>query len=395
LDEDIPAAVEKVRSDVLKYYDLEKQAIQDKYNTEIDAIKEKNGVELQNIKAVRDKLIALTYSAYNLALPTAKAVSASYDYGTMFAAAQTGDADSVSKYLSFVDTYLKSSQDAYKSSQQYQDIYSKVMADIASLDTMPGASIESLTEIQNQLIDEQTKAMKAELAELDDSIIGALNILNETIDARIQTTANDLATAFNLLMQVIAAGFPASASSEQPGDTAGYNPALTTTEISAFLADSNSIFTDSVVTTNELLMLGMTTQYNQMESLIQATNTMSSYLYWIEKANWDLNHALSVQGYSEGGIASGPETGYVATLHGTELVVSPKNSVGVRMSDGGAGFNDPEIKMLLKTLVVQSSKKQNVTLTIDGKTVTGVMEAVADRLDQNRYDKKIKHRNHL
>lgn len=394
LDEDIPAAVDKVRSDVLKYYDLEKKVIQDKYKTEIDLINKKYADEIQNIQAVRDKLLSLTYSAYNLALPHVKAETAQQDYAKLFAAAQTGDSASVSKFLSFTDTYLKSGQDAYKSSQQYLDMYAKVMADIQSLDSNPAKTVAELTDEQNKLIDEQTKAMQSELAALDKTVVDSLKILGDMIDSRITSTAADLATVFNLLMQTIAAGIPVIPQ-ETPGQPIGYSAtgALTNDEIKAFYADSNSIFADGMVTTSELMMLGITTQASQMNDLIVATGMSNTYLSTVSKELWDLNHAAGVGGYAEGGIASGPESGYRATLHGTELVVSPKNSVPVRMS-GGGGYGDPKITQLLETLVIQGSKKQNVILTIDGKTVTAVMEVVADRLDQNRVDKKITHRNY-
>lgn len=393
LDEDIPKAAEKVRSDTLKYYELEKQLIADKYNTEISAIKEKNTIELQNIEAVRDKLLSLTYSTYNLALPGAKATSAAGDYASMFAAAQTGDANSVSKYLSFVDTYLSASQEAYKSSQTYQDIYSRVMADIASLDTNPTATIEDLTSEQNRLIEDQTKAMADELAALDQNVIEALGAIDETIGWRLDSVTASIGLVMDLLLNVISSGFPTTETA-QSGNVGYSASGMTPSEIQAFYQDSSSILADNFVTTNELLLYGISSQYNQMEALLKLNTTMVDYLYWIGIASYDLNRALNVSGYSEGGIATGPESGYIATLHGTELVVSQKNPVSVRMGSGSGGYNDPEIKELLKTLVVQGGKKQNVVLTIDGKTVTGVMEVVADRLDQARYDKGIKNINY-
>lgn len=40
------------------------------------------------------------------------------------------------------------------------------------------------------------------------------------------------------------------------------------------------------------------------------------------------------QGFADGGIASGPESGYQATLHGTELIVSPKASYSATVKGG-------------------------------------------------------------
>jgi len=326
LDEDIPEAATKVKADILKYYELEKQVIQEKYQTEIDAIKSKSQVEIQTIQSIRDKLLSLRYSNFNLALPGQKFAMANQDYNTMFAAAQTGDANAISKYLSFTDTALQASMDANKSSQTYLDFYAKVMADIASLDKFGGKTIESLTIDQNALIEAQTKAMQEELLALDKTTIDALGILGGILDNRIKSVGENIVTTMNLLIDVVKMGYASGGLSANPSS----------------LSDRKSIY----------------------------------------------------GGYSDGGIASGPESGYMATLHGTELVVSPRNSVPVKMRGSADGYGDPEVKNLLRTLVAQGNKKQNVILTIDGKTVTGVMEAVADRLDQARIDKGIKNRNY-
>jgi hypothetical protein len=139
------------------YYTQLEDETKDAYQALMDANNEKFAAEIANIEAVRDKLNSLTYSSYNLALPTAKMTEASSDYSAMFEAAQGGSQSAVSDYLAFVDTYLQSAQDTYKSSDAYLAIYESVLADIATLDTQPLTSIEDLTSYQTAIMEDQTR----------------------------------------------------------------------------------------------------------------------------------------------------------------------------------------------------------------------------------------------
>jgi hypothetical protein len=60
--------------------------------------------------------------------------------------------------------------------------------------------------------------------------------------------------------------------------------------------------------------------------------------------------ALSVPQFHAGGIATGPESGYGATLHGTELVVSPNASFPATVKGGDS---PPEQALLLKELTAE------------------------------------------
>lgn len=127
-------------------------------NEELGVLSESLGGLESDLSAVRDtiesidaKRIDLTYSGFNLAYPQARAQSAAADYETMFAAAGASP-EGAADYLNFVNTYLTESQNAYKSSQQYLDIFAGVMDDLDSLgltyqtqDTLLVGSIDSLT----------------------------------------------------------------------------------------------------------------------------------------------------------------------------------------------------------------------------------------------------------
>jgi hypothetical protein len=208
--EDVAAAMDQVYSDLMSFYDIEKKVIKDRYQTEVDALNEKHDVELKNIEeiiaiseSVQAKLLSIRYGGFNLALPGAKAASATTDYNKMFAAAQTGDADAVSKYLSFTDTALQASMEANKSSQTYLDFYAKVMGDIASLDTYGGQSIEALTQTQTDEITRLNDSMTNDLAALDESVNVALSAMSITLESRIQSTTNELVNIYYLLASYV------------------------------------------------------------------------------------------------------------------------------------------------------------------------------------------------
>ena len=176
-DADVPGAIEDMRGKIMKYYDLEKQIITDKYNTEIAAIKSKHSVELQNIQAIRDKLQQLTYSSFNLALPIKRWNPPSRIMQNCMRPRKTGDTQAVSKYLSFTDTYLKSGQDAYKSSSNIWTC--RRSWQVSALDTNPAKTVAELTDRADKLIQKRTDAMNAELAKLGEDVTGALNQLGD------------------------------------------------------------------------------------------------------------------------------------------------------------------------------------------------------------------------
>jgi chromosome segregation ATPase len=122
----------------------------------------------QTIESIDAKRTDLTYSGFNLAYPEARAQSAASDYEAMFAAAGASP-DAASAYLNFVDTYLSESQNAYKSSQQYLDIFAGVMEDLDSLgltyetqDTILVNSIDGLTR-QISALEERIAGLEANI----------------------------------------------------------------------------------------------------------------------------------------------------------------------------------------------------------------------------------------
>jgi hypothetical protein len=119
------------------------------------------------------------------------------------------------------------------------------------------------------------------------------------------------------------------------------------------------------------------TAAQSLNTITGGVNTLSTVNTGVVLGQWDVIQTLgylttAINGlppFDYGGIASGPETGYVARLHGTELVVSPKMSYPVSMVNGGStreGSREEEVQLLreqnalLSTIVAQNSKPMKI-----------------------------------
>jgi hypothetical protein len=423
---------------LLSYYSAEKEAIEDRYQTEMDAINDtyESMASLVNIlESVNKKIQDLKYSSYNLALPTAKAEEAIQDYATLFAEAQTMEEDAVNDYLDFIDTYLQAGQDAFKSSTAYQDMYNQVMSDLASLGlsaaSVSGKSLEDLTEEQNDLIASLEESMKQELATLDNTIIESLNILDSMISDEmedvasllsllwtgIQDVINGLSTALvgaslgdiNDTLYLFMGGVGGFLQTMDENNTAntdrliaaimGYSGGGTTSGMTyAEFYDYMNAFTEQLgqalytldtnqaardATTQSLLtdlknvmttMSGKLSYYDPSSGKTFSNAALNFASYYAQR---DLNKALGVPGYAEGGVASGPTSGYPVTLHGVEAVV-PLASGAIPVRFTGSSM-DEETKTLLRELVSVSKSKQRCEIVLDsGERLSGYIRKEAD-----------------
>lgn len=110
---------------VMDRYELEKRQISD-VKSSVEALA---GLT----DKIQQKIFDLQYSDFNLAKGVERQDMAAQDYAALLRAAQGGDASAVEDYLGFVDTYLKQSQETYKSSEQYRQIWESVNADMERL----------------------------------------------------------------------------------------------------------------------------------------------------------------------------------------------------------------------------------------------------------------------
>jgi glycerophosphoryl diester phosphodiesterase len=148
-------------------------------------------------------------------------------------------------------------------------------------------------------------------------------------------------------------------------DPVFYEFASTTKLMDATLADLGATMRQS--------LMGQYSEYSLADGFLLLYTPLAA----IQANTAALNAGLGYASYAMGGIASGPESGYTATLHGTELVVSPKASYPATVIGGGE--SDPEIKELLKELVaaVRENKGDvSIDLKLSEKSLTQHIESV-------------------
>jgi len=90
------------------------------------------------------------------------------------------------------------------------------------------------------------------------------------------------------------------------------------------------------------------------------------------------------QGYAEGGVASGPSSGYLATLHGTEAIIPLASGLRTCVKFKSPVTNsssDPKIIALLERLV--AATEAGHTIAIDGKPIAQIADkTITKRIDR-------------
>jgi hypothetical protein len=116
-----------------------------------------------------------------------------------------------------------------------------------------------------------------------------------------------------------------------------------------------------------------------LEQIYHRIGDSNTYLCYIRNNAKALNEGLNLTGYASGGISSGPDTGYLATLHGTEAVVPLPDGQSIPVDLQGinvSGSDSQEItelreqNKLLRQLIETIETKDtapNITLAMDKK----------------------------
>ena len=112
-------------------------------------IEETIGKTADHLEKINDVIFDIEQSTLNLAAPAVKLEDAAAKYDELFEAATRTDAsqEAIDAFTGYSKEFLQQSQDIFKSSAAYQDIYDQVLSDINSLNTeyMKSAS-DTLTE---------------------------------------------------------------------------------------------------------------------------------------------------------------------------------------------------------------------------------------------------------
>jgi len=181
---------EELRELILEKGDLEKQSLEDLTTTAEDFE--------QVTDSIKNKIDELRYSEYNLQYGGERLEMTKGDYGSLLAQAQTGDAGAVSDYMGQVDRYLSESQEMFRSSGAYQEIYEQVMTDIESL----GDTTQAMAEVQ---ISEEARRLDA-LTEVSYETNNQLALLGQYADQQVLAIDTQVGTQTAVMESMLGEG---------------------------------------------------------------------------------------------------------------------------------------------------------------------------------------------
>ena len=269
----------------------------------------------KSLQSLRDNLLL---GSLSVALPSAKYGEAADIYASKLAGARTGGAAGVEDFTAFASEYLSVAQENFKSSDTYQKLFASVIADIDSLMLMVEAPDYT------QRIYEESKTQTDILRSIDQGIITLAMEYTSSI-GNIISDKNTAAGINQAAIDKIAYTY---------GFTPGYGHSLQLEAVMGLTAGSQWV-------KDVAAAAGVSP-----EQVLKDRDTLDAY--------------YSQLGYADGGIASGPSTGYMAKLHGTELIIPI-----------GANGGDME---------VSSSRSINVTVMVGGEEFFAVIDERADNV---------------
>ncbi|MEK9698506.1 MAG: hypothetical protein VW270_22230, partial [Candidatus Poseidoniales archaeon] len=154
------------------------------------------------VEDLKDQTLNLLFSDRSLAPASVRFDTAATRYQELLAAALDPEAteENVKEFQVFVDTYLKSAQDVFKSSSQYQNIFDSVLADIEEVSNfvsiaMPISEIESVKKQLVEVAEEFGIGIEEVIAGLDNlsrSLVYQAVISNVPVSAFVDSEQSDL-----------------------------------------------------------------------------------------------------------------------------------------------------------------------------------------------------------
>jgi len=154
------------------------------------------------VEDLKDQAIGLLFSDKSLLPASVRFDTAATRYQELLAAALDPEAteENVKDFQAFVDTYLKSAQDVFKSSSQYQNIFDSVLADIEEVSNfvsiaMPISEIESVKKQLVEVAEEFGIGIEGVIAGLDNlsrSLVYQAVVSNVPVSAFVDSEQSDL-----------------------------------------------------------------------------------------------------------------------------------------------------------------------------------------------------------
>jgi len=325
----------------------EKDTITASYNEQLGILNEKLDAAKNVVSDLTGIVNKLKAAKESMRLEDEKYLKGMYQWsmgklGQMVAQSQSGKLPTVDQ-LDKITGYLTSTDNAkyYSSEIDYQRDYWKVYNQLGAIETEATSQL-SAAERTVQLIEQQIEDLKewyeAEMGKLD-SLYDALMGIDNSIMS--------LAQAIGSL-----AAMQASAGNITPG-------------MSDYIINGGT--GDPILNLYSMLF-----NRNPLTPNVQGLTDVGGYGFW--KAAYDSGYSIdqiidemmggseyaaikAARGYAYGGISSGPESGYAAKLHGTELVVSPKSSYPATVQ-GSNVIEMAEMKKDIKALREESKQSR-------------------------------------
>jgi tape measure domain-containing protein len=152
---------------------------------------------IELVQGLRDQASGLLLGQYSTASATDRFSTAADTYSDLLAAALDPEAteENVKDFQDFVDTYLKSAQDVFKSSSRYQNIFDSVLADIEEVAefvqaTMPQSEIDKVREQLTDVAEEFGLGVEEVINGLDRLVL-ALTFRALVVDVPVQTVIDE------------------------------------------------------------------------------------------------------------------------------------------------------------------------------------------------------------
>jgi len=159
---------------------------------------------LDLLEAIEDTILNIETSDLNLAVPKVKFEEVTQDYEKLKAEAMSGDATAAQDFMSFASEYLGLAKDAYKSSTDYQDIYSSVLADLEALKSVKFKAPSS-TPSSSPSVEPNYSDINAMFKQLSDALIKAMTAWNNEIYLKIdwENYEGTMTEALEMLLSIV------------------------------------------------------------------------------------------------------------------------------------------------------------------------------------------------
>lgn len=320
--------------------DTEKSSITDQYNEQLEILNKRFEAAKDIVSDLTNVVNALKKAKEAMRLEDQAYLKGMYEWsmaklGQYAEQAQRGRLPSVDQ-INKISEYLTTPNNAkyYSSAIDYQRDYWKVYNQFSSIEAEAQKQL-SAAERTVQLIQEQIDILKDwyedELAKLDtlyDALMGIDNSVLTLAQAISQLAAIQASTGN------ITPGVSDYITNGGTGD-----PIL---NLYSMLLNRNPLAPNAAGQTD-------VAGYNYWKSAYTSGYSLDQIMDWMMESP-EYQAIKAARGFAYGGISSGPETGYQATLHGTELIVSPKGGYPARVKDGGNVIEMTEMKKDIKAL---------------------------------------------